>query len=558
MSGRHRHPALLRRAVSIIGAIGLALAVPAVALAHPLGNFTINTYAGIRVSTTEIDLDLVLDQAEIPTFQERLRLDRDGDGELSDAEIAAARTPECRSLAPSISLTVAGKPVIPELISTGLSFPAGAGGLPTMRLVCELRAPLPTPLVWATSISFENRAHTERIGWREIVVQGDGTSIASSGDDELRSESLSQRLSAYPTDLLAQPLSESSVAFVASPGGSSMAPFVAPDAQPLTSAAVSSAPPALASSTPEVSVPQAAVPGGVGAEVPAVFRTADLSPGIVLLALATALALGAGHALTPGHGKTLMAAYLVGTRGTAIHAAGLGLSVTVSHTLGILALAVLVVAAQGLLPPDVVVRFMPTVAAVTIAGIGCWMLISEVRRRRRRAAVLAGAHERDHDHEHEHEHEQTHDHDHGHDHDRPNEAVHHHDDHDAGEHSHGGIRHSHAPSAGTSITWRSLFLLGLAGGIIPSTNALLILLGTIAAGRTAFGVILVVAFGIGMAVVLGGVGLALVYARGRLDRFSPGSTLGRVSSAAPLVASIVVLVLGVFLTGQAFLGRSVL
>jgi ABC-type nickel/cobalt efflux system permease component RcnA len=307
------------------------------------------------------------------------------------------------------------------------------------------------------------------------------------------------------------------------------------------------------------------VPGGVAADVPAVFRTSDLSPGIVLLALATAVALGAGHALTPGHGKTLMAAYLVGTRGTAIHAAGLGLSVTVSHTLGIMALAVLVVLAQEFLPPDVVVRFMPAFAAITIVGIGGWMLISEVRRRRRRAAA-AGAHadRDDHDLDHAHDHGQDHapDHDHAHDHGHDHAPDHddpaHDHSHDLGDHSHGGLRHNHAPTAGTSITWRSLFLLGLAGGIIPSTNALLILLGTIAAGRTAFGIVLVVAFGLGMAVVLGGVGLALVYARGRLDRLSPSSSLGRVSSAAPLVASVVVLALGVYLTGQAFLGRPAL
>jgi ABC-type nickel/cobalt efflux system permease component RcnA len=196
---------------------------------------------------------------------------------------------------------------------------------------------------------------------------------------------------------------------------------------------------------------------------------------------------------------------------------------------------------------------MPTVAALTIAGIGGWMLVSEVRRRRRRVASVPHEHDREHEREraHEHEHERAHGHDHDH-------APAHDHQHDPGEHSHGGIRHSHLPAAGSTLTWRSLFLLGLAGGIIPSTNALLILLGTIATGRTAFGVILVIAFGIGMALVLGGVGLALVYARGRLDRLSPGSVLGRVSSAAPLVASVVVLALGVYLTSQAFLARPTL
>jgi ABC-type nickel/cobalt efflux system permease component RcnA len=262
-----------------------------------------------------------------------------------------------------------------------------------------------------------------------------------------------------------------------------------------------------------------------------------------------------------------MAAYLVGTRGTAIHAAGLGLSVTVSHTLGILALAILVVGAQSALPPDVVVRFLPAIAALTIVAIGGWMLFSEVRRRRRRADDHV--HDDEHPHDHDEQHVQSHPHDHhddghthgeglAHDHGQWHDHDHSHDHDPGGEHSHGGLRHSHLPASGTSLTWRNLFLLGLAGGIIPSTNALLILLGTIATGRTAFGIVLVVAFGLGMAAVLGGVGLAMVYARDRLERLSPSSSIGRLATAAPLIASIAVLALGLWLTGQAVAGRPAL
>ena len=170
----------------------------------------------------------------------------------------------------------------------------------------------------------------------------------------------------------------------------------------------------------------AAVPGGVGGEIPALFQTPDLTPFVLLLSLATAAALGAGHALTPGHGKSLMAAYLVGTRGTPMHAIGLGLSVSASHTLGILALAAVIVGAQGVLNPDLVVRTAPVLAAAGIVAIGAWMLVSELRRRR--AARTAG---HDHGHEHGAEHEHAHD---AHDHDHP--------------HSHGGVTHSHLPAAG--------------------------------------------------------------------------------------------------------------
>jgi ABC-type nickel/cobalt efflux system permease component RcnA len=278
-----------------------------------------------------------------------------------------------------------------------------------------------------------------------------------------------------------------------------------------------------------------AVPGGVAAELPASFRATDLTAIVVLGSIATAVAIGALHALTPGHGKTLMAAYLVGTRGTAVHAVGLGLSVAVSHTLGILALALLVVGAGSALPPDVVYRVTPVVAGVSIVAIGGWMLIAEVRRRTR-GARLARAHA--------HEHEDEHDHHHG--------------ANGAGVHSHGGAAHSHLPTVGRTLTWRGLFVLGLAGGLVPSTSALIILLGSIAAGRPAFGLVLVAAFGVGMAAVMTGVGLVMIVARTRLDRMPRRSSLGRLAAAAPLVASVAVLVLGSFLTWQAVAGAPIL
>jgi nickel/cobalt transporter (NicO) family protein len=110
------------------------------------------------------------------------------------------------------------------------------------------------------------------------------------------------------------------------------------------------------------------------------------------------------------------------------------------------------------------------------------------------------------------------------------------------------------PAPGSSITWRSLFLLGLAGGLIPSTSALLILLGSIAAGRPLFGFVLVVAFGLGMALVMGGIGVVLVAARHRVDRVELGPSLARVRETVPLIASVVVLSFGVFLTAQALGG----
>ena len=534
--GRRR--SLARRALGALFAVGLTAALPAATLAHPLGNFTINHYAGIRVEPDRILLDVVIDQAEIPTFQARFDFDTDGDASLSDEEIDAGRITACNALASSLSLTAGGSSLTPRLTAAGLSFPLGVGGLSTMREVCSFEAALPTTITdRALAITFEDRSFAERTGWREIVAQGSGVTLTAD-DADLRQTSVSKRLTQYPQDLIASPLRDQSLALRATVGGATLAPLEIPDASPVAvdpgppaaapspAAAVAPSPRSAATSDPVV----AAVPGGVAAtDLPDIFRQTDLTPVVVLLSLLAAGALGAGHALTPGHGKTLMAAYLVGTRGSARHAIGLGAAVSVSHTVGILVLAGAVLAATDVVAPDVIVRGAPLVAAISIVVIGGWMLLGEVRRRRNATGS-------DHDHGHSHDHDRAHDHASG--------QAHPHDAH--------GHRHPHPDMPASSITWRSLFVLGLAGGLIPSTSALLILLGAIAAGRPAFGLVLVVAFGLGMAAVMSSVGLVLVTARDRVDRVQAGIGVGRLREAIPLVAAVVVLGFGVVLTGQAW------
>jgi nickel/cobalt exporter len=528
---------LLRSTPAIALALLAGLAVPIVASAHPLGNFTINHYAGITVSPAAIHLDIVIDMAEIPAFQERQTMDANGDGTVDAGEAQAGATADCGALQAGLHLTRDGSTLALTPASHAVSFPPGAGGLSTLRLECGYDAALSSTIAGATAIDFTDVSYSERIGWREIVAVGDGVDLDSHG---LPTTSPSQRLSAYPADMIALPLDVRSASLTARPGGASRA---------------SSGPAANPAAVP-VSM-TGAVPGGVAVgDVPDIFRSADLTPLILIVSLITAIGLGAGHAITPGHGKTLMAAYLVGSRGTPIHAVGLGMSVAVSHTLGILALALLIVGAQGVLPPDVVFRGAPVVAAITIVAIGGWMLAAEVRRPRRRGGtgvVEAGGHEHEHDHEHEREHTDAgaHADAHPHPHPHPHEVA-------PAEHSHGGIRHSHLPLAGTTLSWRGLFALGLAGGLIPSTSALLILLGSMAAGRAAFGLVLVVAFGLGMAIVMSSVGLAMIVARGRLDRLPRRSVFGRVAGFAPLIASVVILTFGLVLTWQAVAGRPVL
>ena len=205
-----------------------------------------------------------------------------------------------------------------------------------------------------------------------------------------------------------------------------------------------------------------------------------------------------------------MAAYLVGTRGTPLHAAGLGLSVTLSHTLGILVLAAVVVGAQGSCR-----RTSSSRRRRSSPRSRSWRSAAGCCSARAGAAGASGRAARGHEHAHDHgararprrtrqttSTRRT---------QRPSAST-----------ATAASTHTHLPPAGTTISWRSLFVLGLAGGLIPSTSALLILLGSIAAGRPAFGFVLVVAFGLGMALVMGGIGLALVLARGRLDRVDAG------------------------------------
>ena len=517
--------------------------LPATAAAHPLGNFTINHYAGLAIAVDGVDVDIVIDMAEIPAFQERQNADTDGDGSVSDDEGAAWAATTCSDLVPSLHLQLDASALALSSTDHAVSFPPGAGGLSTLRLECAYRAPFRSAISGPSTITFNDSSYSERIGWREIVATGEGVLLDTGG---LPATSPSMKLTSYPSAMLTQPLDIRSAQIEARP-----------DPAAAGSGPGSTALPA----RPTTDSPNGAVPGGVASELPAVIvsaLTGDLNPWVLLVAIAAAALIGALHAVTPGHGKTLMAAYLVGSRGTSSHAFGLGLSVAVSHTLGIFLLALLIVGAQGLVAPDLVQRTAPVIAAISIVAVGGWMLLTEVRRRLvARRMALAQPHAHDHAHKHDHDHAPEYDH---HAHEQGPDRDH---DHDPGvaaaaEHSHGGVRHSHLPARGSTLSWRGLFVLGLAGGLIPSASALVILLGSIAAGRPAFGLVLVVAFGIGMAAVMTGVGLVMVFARGRLDRMPSRSHLGRLASAAPLLASIFVLGLGVVLTWSAVASQPVL
>ncbi len=211
----------------------------------------------------------------------------------------------------------------------------------------------------------------------------------------------------------------------------------------------------------------------------------ELSFGVIVLAMLTALGVGAAHALEPGHGKAVVAAYLVGSRGTAWHAVFLGLVVTAAHTAGVFLLGLVTLYASRFMVPERLYPWLGAASGLTIAGLGAWLFLQ------RYAARDAQGH---------HHHGDHHLHPHGH----------HHDDHQNDRDGHHDA-HDHHHHAATSL--RQLFTLGITGGVLPCPAALVVLLSAIALRRTGFGLLLIVAFSFGLATVLIAIGLLMVYAR---------------------------------------------
>jgi nickel/cobalt transporter (NicO) family protein len=516
-------------------AAALAVLVPALALAHPLGNFTINHFAALRIAPDAISLDVVIDRAEIPAFQESQRIDLDANGTVTSQELDQARQGACGALTGELRLTVDGRVLALTTVAAGLTTPPGAGGLSTMRLVCEYEARPEQPITAAATVAFEDTSFSERIGWREIVVLGNGATLSSSpprqNGDGLGA---SARLTAYPTDLLAQPLDMRSITVTVSPGGPVLEPWTAPDATALAAGPMSPS-----TSGGGAIAPAGAVPGGIAEDLAALVDVTDLTPLAILLSLSIAFALGVVHALSPGHGKTIMAAYLVGAKGSSRQAVGLGLAVTVSHTLGVLALAGITLAASSILPPERLYPILGVASGGLVVLIGTSLLWSRLR-----ALGLGKGREQQGQ---AHAHPDGHVHHHGHEHPDGVPHLHARAESTVTGHPH---PHSHAPFD-TEISWRGLLALGLSGGLVPSASALILLLGSIAAGRVAYGLVLVLGFGLGMAVVLAGIGLLIVHARRLIERRPSIAGLQRIVAPVQLVTASLVVVLGIVLTSQA-------
>ncbi len=257
----------------------------------------------------------------------------------------------------------------------------------------------------------------------------------------------------------------------------------------------------------------------------------QLTPWMIAAAIGIAFGLGAAHALTPGHGKTIVAAYLVGSRGTLKHAAFLGGMVTFTHTVSVFLLGLATLFLFQYVVPQKVTQVLGAISGLSIVVIGGWMLYKRLHR---------AGHTHSHDHEHEHVHAHSHSHDHAHE--------HHHHDH-AHEHTHSHT-HSHGPGGHThmpeEISWSGLVALGASGGLVPCETALVLLLTAIALRRVGLGLLLLISFSLGLALVLMAIGVLVIYAKNLLPSGSGGNPFFR---WIPVASAAVVMLLGVVMTG---------
>ncbi|MFE9922033.1 sulfite exporter TauE/SafE family protein [Streptomyces sp. NPDC005774] len=491
----------------LAAACALTLVPATAASAHPLGNFTVNRYDGLVAAPGELRVHHVEDLAEIPATQAKPDVEA-----LGAAEWARRR---CAGAARDSEVRVDGRTVPVTVRSSRARVRPGQAGLDTLRVECGLAAPLPED--GTVDVSFRGAGASSGPGWREVTARGDRMTLAASDVPET---SMSRELTDYPEELLSSPADTATASLRVRAGG-----------------------PALAGKDTEA--PAASVlPRGADRWTRALddlVARHDLTAGFAALALLIAVVLGAMHALAPGHGKTLMAATAAarGGRARLRDVLPMAASVTVTHTLGVVALGLLVTAGSAATPSVVAWLGIASGALVTLAG-------ASLLRRALRNRNAGQGHPHHHGHEHGHDH--THDHDHGHaqaDGAHPRTVAHTHAH--TVEHTHGGRTHTHA----VAPTLRGTILLGLAGGLVPSPSAVVVLVGAAALGQAWFGLLLVVAYGVGLALTLTAAGYAVVKAGSGVNRllarrphWTARPVVALIRRSAPLGSAFVVVALG--------------
>ena len=459
------------------------------AAAHPLGNFSLNHYSRIEVEKSKVKVRAVLDMAEIPTFQETQTIDADKDGVVSPKELNAYAEKITPDYLSNLELSVDGQPVILRPTATNVSQPPGSGNLPTLRIEWDLAGDLPVSEIAVRKLHFENKNGAGRVGWNEIVAgRVAGINIF---DSNVFGSGASEELKSYPQESLTSPLTERTADF-------SFTMNVIPPAAKV-----------LQNRDGHISAP---VEKDKFAELIAV---PEITPTIILLGLLVAFGLGAAHALSPGHGKTVVGAYLVGTQGTPKHAVFLGATVTITHTLSVFALGIIALFASEYILPERLMPFLNFVSGLMVLFIGLTLF-------KNRLLSFLGYQTGDALHQHD-------------------AAAHTHDDLDEDfTHTHGGSTHSHLPPK--QVTWKNLLALGISGGLLPCPSALVLMLSAISLNRIGYGIVLTFVFSIGLATTLTAIGLAFLYVGKFFD--NPKLSENRIIKAVPVFSAFVIACVG--------------
>jgi nickel/cobalt exporter len=485
---------VVRRFLALASTLAM---LPTSSTAHPMGNFSISRYAGITIEGRLVEVRYFIDMAEIPTFQEMQQ--NSMVAQSGDPRVRSYLSSQVEAFRKNLLVTLNGQPLSLETTSQDILFSPGAGNLPTMKFGLVYRAQLPeTCAVMSCELEYHDANFPGRLGWKEVVASS--SHAVKIQNSSVPSHDRSNQLSNYPTDLINSPPQDVDAKIIYSVEKLSDQPSPAiAQARPGTEPPAAT-PPAASSSRPSkkggiskmlsaqaISLPDAKsqpaqlkpnqqnTPRNSFTELMAIKQ---ISFTIALLAAAIAAGLGALHALEPGHGKTIVAAYLVGSKGTARHALLLGMIVTLSHTAGVYLLGAITLYAQKYVLPDRIYPFLGVLSGSLIAGMGCYLFLQR---------YLGG------------------------------EFAHTHGDEilAAGE-----ARKTATTSESRKISARQLLVLGITGGIVPCPAALVVLLSAVALHRTGFGLFLIVAFSIGLAAVLIALGLAAVYAGHMVSRLS--------------------------------------
>ena len=489
----------VRRLLVVAAIVNVVAAAPSPAFAHPLGNFTVNLASRIEMAPGRVRIAYVVDLAEIPAQQVRPVADDDGSETLSRAELDTWASEAAAEIERNLSLTVDGARVALHQDCATASESPGQAGLPVLRLDAGFSGTVPE----TGSVVYRDGNYPGNTGWHEVTAAGvDGVSLDGS---TVPARSVSDGLRSYPRDLLSSPLDVRAASFTYGPGPSE-----------------ASASPACAGASGGST---GARPGGAGGGFADLVSRSDLGVGVIALSLLLALGFGALHAIAPGHGKTLMAAYLIGADGRPRQAVAVGGAVAVMHTASVLALGLLVLSVERTFAPERVYPWLGLASGLVALGLGAVLLV-------RRVGAWANVRRTERERE-----------------DGPDDASSPESHHRANgelDHDHGLGGHAHRVPDSPVLSRRGLMALAVAGGILPSPTALVVLLSAVSFQRLAFGLALIAMFSVGLAASLIIVGLLALRARDAVStRLSTG--LGRL---IPVLSASAIVAVGVFLTAR--------